>query len=311
MFGGFRNQIKKSQQPYKSPYTIFTNISSPLPLHELLKKRASEKEFIQIVSIDPVKKRLDNFAIRVERRFFSKEAGRIETMLYTKIDMADISEAKKSGKKDSIQPNLFFPRSEIKKEKEETKEIEDVVEDCFSETFPIEKIEKVEKKKKDKEEDETDRLSSIYHQVTHFLEKHRELLKESDLVIVERQLSVNYFAVRLSQHVLSYFMCLLHLEKKKEMEEEEGAIILEIDPKLKTKELDAPKGINEKQVKQFCIDKGIEILEERGDKKSLDVLERYRTLKKVKKSQRKLDDLCDTVCQIEALLLHLGIIKKK
>lgn len=132
---------------------------------------------------------------------------------------------------------------------------------------------------------------SIYTVLTDFLDEHLHLFLDCHYIIIERQLMQNYRTVRISQHVLTYFM--IKLKDKPSL-----PIILEIDPKLKGKQLGAPKGITERQLKQWSVEKATELLGWRGDSLALD---------KLKKSKTKADDLADTVCQIEAVFSYLGL----
>jgi hypothetical protein len=248
----FKPKIAKSQQPDKTPYTIFTAQRN----RQSLAFRKWAEPYIQLVSIDPVKQNLGNFAIRIERRFNN---GLIIPLVFTKL---------------------------IKHQKENKKDEEE---------------EEQEKSKPRTKKDLTqpDPICDIYDQLTEFLNQYLELIRESHIIIVERQVPFNYKAVRVSQHVLTYFFTVMKQSKTVD------PVILEIDPQLKTRELGAPKGLNERQVKQWSVEKGTELLQMRGDTESLATLERYKTMKKATVSQKKLDDLCDTVCQIEALCSYL------
>jgi len=74
--------------------------------------------------------------------------------------------------------------------------------------------------------------------------------------------------------------------------------IVEVDSRLKGKYLGAPKGIKDKQLKTWSIEKGRYLLTLRNDTFSLQVLDLFKN---------KQDDLCDTVCQIEALMVYWGM----
>lgn len=125
----------------------------------------------------------------------------------------------------------------------------------------------------------------LFGRITQLLDSHKELLMKSHIVIVEKQLKENYKAVRVSQHVLTYFMCLLQ-------DLPPLALIMEVDSKLKGRMLGCPKYCD---VKKWSIEKAQEILTLRQDTFSL------RTLNENKKT----DDLSDTITQVEALFLKL------
>jgi hypothetical protein len=120
------------------------------------------------------------------------------------------------------------------------------------------------------------------------LAQYHELIKDCHLIIIERQLHINYKMVRFSQHIITYLMCLL-------MDNALKTVILEIAPTLKTRELGAMKGLNKREVKLWAIEKADTLLRAREDMSSLDV---------IKKAKTKKDDLSDTVVQIEAVF-HL------
>lgn len=128
----------------------------------------------------------------------------------------------------------------------------------------------------------------IFDALTYFLDKYLDLFKTCHLIVIERQLPENYRAVRLSQHALSYF--LIHLRDSPLL-----PIILELDSKVKGHQLGA--GVTGQALKKWSIVKATELLTQRRDQYSLDILESFKTKK---------DDLADTVCQIEALFTLWG-----
>jgi hypothetical protein len=112
--------------------------------------------------------------------------------------------------------------------------------------------------------------------------------KEADLIIIERQMPYNYKAVRISQHVISYFISFYrHLITNKDV------LIVEVDAKLKSKALCGPKGMTDRDVKKWAIEKATELLEMRNDSVSLAILGK----------ESKKDDLADVVCQVEAFCI--------
>lgn len=136
--------------------------------------------------------------------------------------------------------------------------------------------------------------SNIYNMITQILDQYLDLFNTCHMVIVERQVPFNYLAVRVSQHVLSYFM--IKLQDNPLL-----PIIMEVDNKLKSRQLQAPSNLNERGIKKWSIDKAIEILTSRNDTYALNILR-----EEIKK-KKKLDDLADTVCQVEALFSYLGL----
>lgn len=130
-------------------------------------------------------------------------------------------------------------------------------------------------------------ISQTYDNLTKFFNKYKALFNECHIIIFERQLPQNYQAVRIAQHTLSYFLitlCDMPLLPS----------IIEVDAKLKGRILGFQKGMD---LKQWAVNTAREILELRKDDFSLRVMDGFRS---------KQDDLADTVCQIEALLISWG-----
>lgn len=134
-------------------------------------------------------------------------------------------------------------------------------------------------------------ICKTYEVLTEFLNKYSKFYEECHFIIVERQLPQNYKATRIAQHTISYFSIKLCNNKLL-------PAIIELDPKIKGKMLNAPKGITDKQLKSWAIVKARELLTIRSDKFSLGVLDCFKN---------KQDDLSDTVCQIEALFMLWGL----
>ena len=136
----------------------------------------------------------------------------------------------------------------------------------------------------------TTTINNSYQVLTEFLNKYNKFYNDCHFFLIEKQLPNNYQAVRVSQHVISYFSLILHNKPLL-------PAIVEIDSRLKGKYLGAPKGLGDKQLKTWSIEKGRYLLNLRGDTFSLQVLDTFKN---------KQDDLCDTVCQIEALMVYWG-----
>lgn len=134
-------------------------------------------------------------------------------------------------------------------------------------------------------------ICSTYTNLTTFLDKYEEQYRECHFLIVERQLPQNYKASRIAQHTISHF--LLRLANTDLL-----PVIIELDPKMKGKILGAPKNISDKQLKSWAVEMARNLLTQRNDKFSLDVLTYFA---------KKQDDLSDTVCQIEALFIAWGL----
>ena len=132
-------------------------------------------------------------------------------------------------------------------------------------------------------------VSLIYLTLHNFLNQHRTLLEQADLVIIERQLPINYNMVRLSQAILSYFMEILR-------DKPSLPLIVEISSTLKTRLLDAPKGLNESQRKKWSETFGIVMLICQKDWTSLEYIDHIAV--QVGKFS-KINDLTDAVLMEE------------
>lgn len=133
-------------------------------------------------------------------------------------------------------------------------------------------------------------IDKLYFLVTNFLDQYLNIFKTCHMMIVERQLPMNLKAVRISQHIISYFM--YHLKNI----EPSLPMIFEIDAKLKGRELGASTHLNERGIKQWSIDHCKMLLEKRKDEVAINILKKHK----------KKDDLSDCVCQIEALFSFQG-----
>ena len=115
-----------------------------------------------------------------------------------------------------------------------------------------------------------------------FFEDNHHLLSQTTICIVEKQMSINYTMVRISQHVESYFLT-----------KYPHVAVYEISSKLKVG-------------KDVTIETAKNKLLEGKDQKSYDMLEKMgnpiKEPGKRKPKKEKLDDLCDTVCQIDAFI---------
>lgn len=135
---------------------------------------------------------------------------------------------------------------------------------------------------------EDDCLNLTYDFLTQFLDSNLTLFMESHIILIERQLPENYCAVRFAQHILTYF--LVKLKDAPLL-----PLILEINSKLKLKELGIPSGLPKKEYKGRLVEKAKELLTKRGDDEGV---------KLIIKSKCKPDDICDCVCQIEAVFSY-------
>jgi len=150
---------------------------------------------------------------------------------------------------------------------------------------------------KDKQELSEDLVCAMYSYVSNYLDQYLELFKTCHMVIIEKQLPINYRAVRMSQHTLTYFMT--HLKNIKP----NLAMFFEVNPQLKGRQLGAPASLNEKGIKTWSVEKAFELLNDRNDQKGLEVMMRKDPRNKRKE---KKDDLADVINQAEALFSYFG-----
>lgn len=133
--------------------------------------------------------------------------------------------------------------------------------------------------------------STVFDNLTLFLDRFADLWHQCHIVIIERQLPENYKAVRISQHALSYFLFRM-------ADSPLIPLIAEIEPTLKSRQLQAPRGLNKDQIKDWSVTKAKYLLTCRNDQASLGIME---------KNRKKPDDLADTICQIEAVFDLWGL----
>ncbi len=138
--------------------------------------------------------------------------------------------------------------------------------------------------------DTSEYTNHLYQNIIKILDLQNEHFNNTHFILIERQIPKNHNAVRVAQHLITYFLIklkdLLLLPS-----------IIEVSPKLKGKMLGAPKGINERQLKTWAVAKATELAEERKDEYTLNLL----------KKTKKKDDLADVLCQIEAFCLYQKI----
>lgn len=127
--------------------------------------------------------------------------------------------------------------------------------------------------------------------INKFFDQHYDLLSQTTICIVEKQMSINYTMIRVSQHVETYFLTKFP-----------HVAVFEISAKLKVG-------------KEVTIDTAKQILERGKDQTSVKLLEKLgnpqKEAGKRKPKKEKLDDLCDTVCQIEAFMEEMKRLEYK
>ncbi len=113
----------------------------------------------------------------------------------------------------------------------------------------------------------------------------REYLNVMELcqyIIIESQLPINYDMVRMSTHIIAFLMISLENKGVKPM-------ICEVDAYFKSRILNAPPKMAKPELKKWCREYAINLLEKRGDLATRDML--------IKAGKQ--DDMGDVVCYCE------------
>jgi hypothetical protein len=142
--------------------------------------------------------------------------------------------------------------------------------------------------KEQKENNEEEDFNFAFKSLFKLMKELESLFKQSHVFVIERQLPVNYKPVRISQHIITFIAMSIY-------NNDLLASIYEVDPKLKGEMFGAGK-LGEKELKDWAVQKALELLKLREDNDSLDVMKLY---------PRKQDDLADTIMQTCALFRHI------
>jgi len=119
-------------------------------------------------------------------------------------------------------------------------------------------------------------------------------LHDADLIGIERQVPDNIKATKVFQHFISTFLILIKLGKI-----HNDVVLFDIYNQLKYSQLGCPTEYNTNAKKKWGIGKAKEILTQRCDSWSLDVIKNNQG-----KAETKADDLADCVLQMEAWFLY-------
>lgn len=132
-------------------------------------------------------------------------------------------------------------------------------------------------------------INLIYNNINTYLDNLMALLLDCHYILIERQLYQNFNVDRIGQHIRSYFLIKLTNAPL-------CPSILEIDPKLKGRQLGAGK-LPKYELKKWSIQKATELSQQRGDIYTLNLLKKHK----------KKDDLADVLCQIEAFCSYQNL----
>lgn len=135
-------------------------------------------------------------------------------------------------------------------------------------------------------------LDPRYPSLTNKLDKILDLIQQCDILLIEKQLPINYNANRIMQHTIGYFENVF----KQNITNRYPVIIL-ISPVLKGRMLGVPKGLPKPELKKWSVDEAYYIAEDEGDDWAIQQLNRCR----------KQDDIADTITQYKAFLLYFKI----
>jgi len=122
----------------------------------------------------------------------------------------------------------------------------------------------------------------------------KDLIIKTDLMIIERQLPINYNSTRIMQDTISYFNNIYSGN-----ETGRYPTIVIVAPQLKGKMLGAPKGLPKAELKKWSVDVAYDFLEMDNDLWAINILN----------SEKKKDDLADVVTQLEAFIIYFEIDK--
>lgn len=136
-------------------------------------------------------------------------------------------------------------------------------------------------------------LDTMYYtRVIEYFGQYINYFTTSQYIIIESQLPINYDMVRLCQHIITFLLLYVKNQGLK-------PLIVEIDPKFKSKLFGAPPKMTYAELKKWAWENAVKILNARGDS---------QTAKVITDSGKK-DDYGDVICYTEAwwLVLSQGI----
>jgi hypothetical protein len=129
-----------------------------------------------------------------------------------------------------------------------------------------------------------------YMNLTGMLNGIKDMVLSADIIIVEEQMNFNPKILRMAQHAISWvYFCFWDSSFKPKL--------VEMSAKLKLKIINCPKNLNKKGYKDWTIEWARKEFVDRKDDESL----------KLMGKKKKLDDIADTLAQIEAYCIHNAI----
>jgi len=131
------------------------------------------------------------------------------------------------------------------------------------------------------------KISHLYKDIENYFNQYAKYIAECDILIIERQMVVNYVGIRVQQHAIAYFSI-----------KYPSVLVMDQCSTLKTRQLGAPPHLNKKGIKLWSIAEGQSLLQKRNDEFGLMCLRR---------TKNKLDDMTDTIVQVEAFCVTVGL----
>lgn len=128
---------------------------------------------------------------------------------------------------------------------------------------------------------------NVYINLINTLLKYEKYYKECHFIIMEKQVKMNQNMIKLSQHILSFFL----INTRNNLF---TPIIVELDSKIKSRILPSCRGCDPKEIKRQSVIKAMELLTNRQDVNGWNIIN----------NERKKDDLSDVVVQAEAFWLY-------
>ena len=130
--------------------------------------------------------------------------------------------------------------------------------------------------------DETPTDTIYYSNSIKTFKNYLPIMELCQYILIESQLPINYDMVRMSSHIISYLMSQLANKGCR-------PLIFEVDTYFKSRILNAPPKMSKPELKKWCRNYALKLLEERKD------TETYKVLKDLS----KFDDAGDCVCYCE------------
>lgn len=128
-----------------------------------------------------------------------------------------------------------------------------------------------------------------YTNIFEFLEPFHDYFINSHYICIESQLPINYDLVRFSQHLLTYLMMITRDKGNR-------PLLIELDPRMKSRMLNAPSKMKKPQLKKWARDMGVYYLRCDDEPELADFLEK----------EKKGDDYGDVICYEKCVLLILS-----